>query len=149
MWKQAYMSWVRAKRVPEAGAPAVSRKTWHPQPDWERNLKLSGTHDAWGMGQTDLMPRLRQQDSFFIPSGGKTAIHILLHGAVSDSRSRHGWACGKSLQSLQEAGVGKDRKQDENCNEDRLHWKDEKKCSGIIQNWIIMQRCNLQSISSV
>ena len=62
---------------------------------------------------------LGERDSFFIPSGGERAAHTLLHWAVSDSRSRQGWACGKSLQSLQEAGVGKAGQQNEKC----LWWK--------------------------
>ena len=85
----------------------------------ERNLQLSGTHDAWGTGQTDLMPCSGQQDSFFIPSDGETARHTLLHWAVSDSRSRQGWACGKSPWSLQKAGVGKAGQWNEKC----LWWK--------------------------
>ena len=89
-----------------SGGVAVSRKNQHPQLECKRNLQLSGIHDAWGTVQTDLMPCLGQQDSFFIPSDGETAKQILLHWAVSDSRYRQGRACGKSLQSLQEAAVG-------------------------------------------
>ena len=96
----------------QVGQLSAGRTGTHSQ--IEREICISGTHGAWGTGQTDLMPCLGQQDSFFIPSGGETATHTLLHRAVSDSIFRQGWTCGKSLQSLQKAGVGKDRQQDEN-----------------------------------
>ena len=126
MWTQAYMWWVRVKRVSEAGGPAVSRKTWHPQPDWERNLQLSGTHDAWGTGQTDLMPCLGQQDSFFNPirwwkSHTYTAALGCLWLQVQTGLSlweippvpAGGW-CGKGGTAEWKMSV----------MEDRLHWKD-------------------------
>lgn len=71
-------------------------------------------HDGTGGTGQQTLPFLGQQDSFLIPSGGETATHTLLHWAVSDSRSRQGQGLWEILQSLQEAGVEKDRQQDEN-----------------------------------
>ena len=118
MWTQAYMWWVSKKgtwgQVDQLSAGRPGTHSWT-----ERETCISGTHGAWGTGQTDFVPCLGQQDSFLIPSGGETVEYTLLHWAVSDSRSRQGWACGKSLQSLQEAGVGKAGQQNEKC----LWWK--------------------------
>ena len=66
---------------PSAGRTGTHSRT-------EREICISGTHGAWGIGQTDFMPCLGQKDSFLIPSGCETAEYTLLHGAVSDSRSR-------------------------------------------------------------
>ena len=68
---------------PSAGRTGTHSRT-------EREICISGTHGAWGIGQTDFMPCLGQKDSFLIPSGGERAVHTLLCGAVSDSRSRQG-----------------------------------------------------------
>ena len=50
----------------KVGRLAVSRKNWYPQLGWKRNLQLIGYMVPQEIGQTDLVPCLGQQDSFFI-----------------------------------------------------------------------------------
>ena len=45
---------------PSAGRTGTHSRT-------EREIYISGTHGAWGIGQTDFMPCLGQKDSFLIP----------------------------------------------------------------------------------
>lgn len=61
---------------------AVSRKKQH-QVGWKRNLQPSGAMVPQKTNQTDLLPCLGSEDSFFIPSGVERATHTLLHEAVS------------------------------------------------------------------
>ena len=122
-----------------SGGLAVFRKNLHPQLVWERNLRLSGVHCAWGTGQTDLLPCL----------GSKT--HFGSHQVVKEPHIyAAGWGClwlqvqaGLSLWEIPLVpargwcGEGGSRMKTAH-DEDRLHGKDSNKCSGITQNWIIM-----------
>lgn len=98
-----------------SGGLAVSGKTQHPQPGWERNLKnlkLSGAQGARETGPVDQWPCLRQRDPCLIPSVAREPHRHCYAGlslTLSPGRTEPGV---KHLPSLQEAGVGKAGRQD-------------------------------------